>query len=440
MVVGTERICNSLSENQAKPFIYSPVGLDLKSKGGILAKYEPQARWLLNCIHYVRVTRNLDVDEYVNLNTDLLAKVMGRRNTVSVVRGACLDAGLIEIDNHYIKGEKSLGHRLGPVLQDRQWHRHEIKGAVFAKQVERYKTHIRSKDSLTEDVHLYLSNWANQVGWTEDMPTVLESVSKVKPVARGQVDIINDGMMHYSVCQYGRFHSNYTGLVSELRSCLQINGEKLREIDVVSSQPYHLACLLMDEGKSQTRPKDKIHLNPDLVTQITQNAKNPKKTINQNQLNSLSPPPLPYEYLFSGREDLGSFVSDVLTGNLYERIQQAGGFETRSQAKEHFFHAVYGNHGLNLKTIGLLYPSVAKSILALKKAKGYKWLPCEMQRRESKVMIGRACRRLMADYSHIPIVTVHDSILTTAEHLETVKEIILQAHAANVIQPKLRIK
>jgi hypothetical protein len=48
-----------------------------------------------------------------------------------------------------------------------------------------------------------------------------------------------------------------------------------------------------------------------------------------------------------------------------------------------------------------------------------------MQHQESTLFIGRVCRRIKAERPYLPLATVHDSLVTTDEHLAFVKAIAL---------------
>jgi hypothetical protein len=62
------------------------------------------------------------------------------------------------------------------------------------------------------------------------------------------------------------------------------------------------------------------------------------------------------------------------------------------------------------------------------------------QRLESTLMIHGACQRLMSERPDIPVVTIHDSILTLPEHIETVRGVIMSEFAKFGISPTLRSK
>lgn len=453
MIVLDKVNCNETIENSEKPakvtgnpWIYSPSDFDFSNRGSFLADHEKEARWFLNCIYFQTVLRNYDFGEYVNLHTDILAKVI-KKELIAPLRTELIRSRLVDSDKHFEVGSKSIGYRIGQELVGRKWGQWTIKGKAFANKVKRYKDHVRSKDRLTEDIHLWLANWCDKVEWTADAGEVLAETIKAKPKAQHQYDLINEDVRSYSVCPYGRFHSNYTCLASEMRGCLQIQGERLKEIDVVSSQPYHLFCYLWEIryiGKNTQNVKDTLSNCPEVLTQRINQAKNQEKNQKSQSINTSpqpSPPIPPHVPLFCDEgDDLGSFGQDILDGTIYETYQQAGGWETRQEAKKDLFLAIYGKDPRNLDILRTIYPSVAEMIQKSKSTMGYKWLPQEMQRRESHCMIQRAARRLMLHHPDIPIVTVHDSILTPARHVDTVKEVLVWAHSKNLVQPLLRIK
>jgi hypothetical protein len=69
---------------------------------------------------------------------------------------------------------------------------------------------------------------------------------------------------------------------------------------------------------------------------------------------------------------------------------------------------------------------------------GFKELSRQMQRAESALMIGEVCGRLTRQYPHVPVLTIHDSILTPRRHLATVIRIIREEFDRLGVQPELR--
>jgi hypothetical protein len=59
-----------------------------------------------------------------------------------------------------------------------------------------------------------------------------------------KIEAINSKDIHYSFDDYGRFHSSFTNLKKELRQFLQVDGKKLLDLDIKTSQPLFLAQIL----------------------------------------------------------------------------------------------------------------------------------------------------------------------------------------------------
>ena len=91
------------------------------------------------------------------------------------------------------------------------------------------------------------------------------------------------------------------------------------------------------------------------------------------------------------------------------------------------------------RTFGRLFPEVDRRIRAAKK-EDYKELPREMQRRESALVIGVVVGRLAREFPSIPIITIHDSIMTTPEHVDTILRLLFVAFAALGVTPTLRVE
>ena len=84
------------------------------------------------------------------------------------------------------------------------------------------------------------------------------------------------------------------------------------------------------------------------------------------------------------------------------------------------------------------FPEVYQFILA-KKKHGYEELAREMQRAEAEFMLGTVCKRLFEYHPEVPVVTVHDSISTTPEHVALVERVVLEEFAQNWNQPHIEI-
>lgn len=149
------------------------------------------------------------------------------------------------------------------------------------------------------------------------------------------------------------------------------------------------------------------------------------------------------------------FKEQVLSGNIYDQLMALTGYspEQRRKFKAAFFMSVlYGDNSENYskvhpitKVFRKLYPSVWQFIIDAKTPDGrgkpedsYKRLSQEMQRRESALMIGAVCGRLAKYHADIPVVTIHDSLMTPPQHVDLVERIILEEFERLGVRPQVK--
>lgn len=238
---------------KSQDFVFQPKGFDPDDFPGPIKKHPDAARWFLNCIHFRRVTRHFGHDEYVNLHSGLLSLVMGKTELVKPIRETLIHHGLIETDDIWSLGKKSLGYRLGPELKGCRWERYYSTNKRFQKRLSKFKEHVTTPKGLTHPAHLHLAHWVKQIDIHPDYQIAVDSLPEDKrDFPQMQVDAIRQGLIHTTVCPYGRFHSNFSSLSRVVRPYLTINGQPLAEIDLVNSQPYFLSIILLEIALSQS--------------------------------------------------------------------------------------------------------------------------------------------------------------------------------------------
>ena len=90
-----------------------------------------------------------------------------------------------------------------------------------------------------------------------------------------------------------------------------------------------------------------------------------------------------------------------------------------------------------MKRFERTYPSVFDVMTALKKD-NHRRLSWILQNQEARLFIGRICGRLVREAPEIPVVTVHDSIMTTSSHFETVKAVAMEEFAKLGLRPTFK--
>ncbi|MDG3002576.1 hypothetical protein [Paludisphaera mucosa] len=398
-----------IAKKKRLPYIYEPVGYDdfeipPENKDGV--------RWLIStCYFYeVAVWRGDDEDRWAYLSAGLLGKVVGRN--IKPIRDAAVRAGLIECDNHYIVGSKPMGYRLGASLDGAQWRRWSGDGQMFLNRYKKFKAHWNTTKDL-DDLGLYMRRWIMKAKFGAGLKAVLAGMpdGKKRDLALRQVELIKAGIIKTKYCDFGRFHSNMTRMCSEIRALLEIDGEPLVEIDIVSSQVLFLADLLKSNGLEYSPSS---HSFP--------------------SSSSLSYPSLPYD-----RSIHDEFFVDLEGGRTYERFMRHFDYPSRSETKDEFFGVIYGGMR-RTKLLAQVWPKAAAVLQRIKRANPFGWIPQEMQRRESHRILRGAVDHLRLNHPEIPIITVHDSIMTTQRHVETVKAALLDAFSDFPFTPRLRIK
>ena len=114
---------------------------------------------------------------------------------------------------------------------------------------------------------------------------------------------------------------------------------------------------------------------------------------------------------------------------------------TRDHLKRLFFADVfYGRVKVDTPLTRLfarLFPTVYHVILDCKRER-YQDLARKMQREEAKFILHTVCRRLFKYHEAVPVFTIHDSIMTTEEHVPLVRGIIIEEFDRIGLHPTLK--
>src|SRR5262249_15458679 len=151
--------------------------------------------------------------------------------------------------------------------------------------------------------------------------------------------------------------------------------------------------------------------------------------------------------------DLGSVTlpSDVLKlmeecerGAFYKSLMREG--ETLGSVKKRVLTAFYSRNrkvaerrwANKMKArIRRIYPSLAAMLSDLK-TKDYRRAAHLMQHFEAAIVIHRVCGRLMREHRDIPLLTLHDGLFTTAQHISTVERVMRAEFAKIGVSPTLK--
>lgn len=264
-------------------------------------------------------------------------------------------------------------------------------------------------------------------------------------MARVTIDQIANQEFDYVICRQGRIHTPITRLFADARTCLSIDGKPLASIDIVNSQLIFFALLFLENQYNRqagdTDGKEMCEENNNPAVPTSSNHSSPSGTK-------------------MDMADGARFISLVMDGKIYDylmrRYREIGeSVISRREFKHRFFQQVlYGDNDkfyASQLPLTILFqgefPTVWEFILQQKQWSGvgprgeaFKKLAIRMQQRESRYMIGQVCRRLMEYHPEIPILTIHDSILTHPEYMPTVQRLMTEEFLRLGVQPALRVE
>ncbi|RYU79265.1 hypothetical protein [Hymenobacter persicinus] len=221
-----------------------------------------------------------------------------------------------------------------------------------------------------------------------------------------------------------RLHTPLTNMPSGLRHFLTYDGEALVSLDIANSQPYLATLLLRPEFyKESGGVLPRLFFDKE-GTQIKQERE-------KHQMDQ------PYIILQNtgfnpDAQDIRTFNTLTSDGLLYEYLQdkfraQLGEANCgRGQVKEAIFEVLFAKNRYTSerkKLFEKLFPSVSQ-IFRMLKEEDHTMLPRLLQILESHIVLRKVCGVIAKKYPKAPLLTIHDSIVTTLRYEERVETIM----------------
>jgi hypothetical protein len=388
------------------------------------------------------------------------------------IRSALVSGGVLECDGRYERGREALGYRLAEPYRTRpRWIR--CRDPKVAGRVARVRD-AEFRTRLTLDVHKYLRGRLERV--EIDAARAREAVHRSTRLAGSAaqhlaaIDLLAAGHLWFSFCAQGRVHTSVTCLPRELRAALRVGGQALVGIDVRNAQPLLLALLILQYRRAGNRllnfrsfasPAPDPYAYSDLRLPACQPPLAPGSlsitVSNSGTEHPGGPGPKearPGFVALSGDERL--YLGLCERGRIYEHMQgrlAEVGFEVdRERVKVEFCRLYYGKNRPRQAlrdevsrafdaAFRAEFPGVGAVVWSVKKQAGdHTCLSRLMQHYDSSLVIHAVCRRLMADHPHAPVVTVHDSIFTTAAHAGVVLGVLRDEFARVGLHPQFNVE
>ena len=237
----------------------------------------------------------------------------------------------------------------------------------------------------------------------------------------------------------GRLHTFITQLKSDLRKFIKFNGKTLCAVDICNSQPYLLQTLLCKNIYERNTMMDRIiqaHplMEPDSSIIIMLGV----------LINNMAKEP-----------DVLQFKDIVSSGRFYEEfgkiLKENGEIpnipdnEVKSAAKEITFSTLFSkNSSIRfVKSIQLFrqqFPNVYELIKYIKEG-NHPTLAVVLQNLEADLVLHKTCKLISESNPEIPLFTLHDSIITTEENVEFVREKMVEVLTQFIgLAPTLKIE
>lgn len=398
------------------PTYLVPVEFDAE---GVVGPLKADAgRWLVSTVLRKLTVNDVDARGFAILSSTILERVMGRGYARIVKRLA--DAGVL-LRSSYSEG-RSFGYRLSdeylvgkprwvpvtnPVMLDR------LKREQQRLDAEQAQRRLPVHDALDEA----------QRGMTV-LPAAHDAVERLRRKSqlcqRVHIDRLERGDLPLTISTTQRLFNGLSGVKSDLREFVRLDGEPLGNVDIVNSQPALLANLLThgfphDWGKRV--PNIKIHLR--------------------------CPSPLPFRlppFASAGSAAaFDSFASVASSGMLYDELALSFCGD-RDWVKKRFLVDVLAKRGSYPSPVEnefrRRFPETWEAIQRINGDSHFTLIRL-LQRLESWLVVERIAGRLV---DRIPVVSLHDALYSTRGDVEKVASEFRSVFEELNFQMELKVK
>ena len=405
------------------------------------------AHYLLDLILRKRMKGAADADGFVPLHAQLLRKQLGHRVSLPLIR----ELERIEVIEKrtwpdgramYQVGRQCSRYRLLPPYATDAVRMVRLEDERIVKVHEEWR---RERQCPKSGVHAFLDRWVQHTGIAVNPARrIIRQTPKLAQDAAiwfAAVDMITSRECPTSVCRMGRYHSIFTRIPRELRTCLVIDRqmEPLVSLDVSNCQPL-LIGLIVGIYAAAGKPL-RARLRKGSLFKRARAA--PYRVVQGNKRNTgargspalilradsgvlrqvdpatgIAPAPA---FL---KNDAVRYLELCEKGTIYDELRRALGMKSRDAVKDRFVKMAGKPDWSRRFDSGFaaLFPSVTRVMKQIQK-NDYRQLARLTQNVEATLVIDSAVRRLMQLRNpNMPILTVHDSIFTRPKFLPIVRD------------------
>ena len=222
----------------------------------------------------------------------------------------------------------------------------------------------------------------------------------------------------FSKDENGRVHTNLTSCPRALRKELRYNGEELKGIDLKSSQPTILLCI-MKTGTRECK-EERIH-------KILREEMRCVNIVLWHKLAELTT-----------RQGFADFQREIEDGVFYDAFMEKLPIyhpfkERRDMVKKEILKCFYGRgneRSCIRKHLWEAYPFLKEAVKLFKPVNQHQRFACLLQKVESHLFIDLIATRINREIPEAPIFTIHDSLYTIEEFKERVFRIVREESTA----------
>ena len=415
---------------------------------------------------YIKATNGFE--GFKSINNDEINKII--RNRFGKVKRLLMDvnshpSGAILMEKpNYQPGIKSMGYKLNDELFSDPGERWVVLGSNAEKRlfkfeqegIKKYEDFKLSYKFLLDRYESNITIDSEAMDYVSNLKSLLlekvdkfdgdkeEMVKRINNMIRGmnsKIRSIEKKKFKTSVSMNNhRLNSVITNLNRELRYYLKINGNRLVEVDMKSSQPYVLGSILTNDFFTESTRIDYrlSSIYPQLYSQLNYISSNPTSGITSKIEKSI----------YNNKE---GFPLHFMSGGMYScpEIQSYRNLPFKEGFYSHlnmtFFNRDFGTQKvkddimlvLNLKELEkrkhieliqqfkIHYPNINSFIESVNSLNAFKSaVAILLQRSESYLFLLVGCKAVNEQLPNVPFLTIHDSILIEEQYSETTKRIL----------------
>ena len=325
---------------------------------------------------------------FFGIHTETFKKVVFASHA-SKIKKIMLALDIIKTDNYYVVGKKCKAFRLNERFLASKW---------YLKRNTELK--IPTVIGIKTKIHLSILQSSMKVTIDEESLKEIMAADMLdkKPFCIEVNEIllnkIRNGDLNCVIDQKsGRMFTAITNLSKELRGCLRINGGKMVELDIASSQPLLISRLYPADSKELIKYRDLVETGE--------------------------------FYEFMQREMFDSYTRDQIKTLTYKYM-----FGPTGNPRCADYAKVFEEH----------FPEMHRILINEKKSHiGHRLVAIRMQYLEASVVLGVAAKECI-DLG-IDIVTIHDSFMVEPKHESKVVEILTKSFQDKLdLTPKIKRK